>query len=161
MNDQLLRLYRFTLSACESLMADVAEEELWRQLPGGGNPPGWQLGHLAVVNSMALRMLGGEAALPGGWLESFGPGSQPVPDLAPAPGKDELLEQLRTTHAAVCDALGRVDLATLTEPNPIGLLAAALPTQGDLLAHILTTHAGMHLGHLSEWRRQMGRPPMF
>lgn len=161
MNDQLLTLYRLTLSVCESLMADIAEDELWRQLPGGGNPPGWQVGHLAVVNGMALRMLGEEALVPEGWLKRFGPGSPPLPDEDKRPGREELLEQLRATHAALCDAVGRVDLTTLSDPNPIAFLAGTLPTQGDLLAHILTTHAGMHAGHLSEWRRQRGREPLF
>jgi len=35
-----------------------------------------------------------------------------------------------------------------------------LPTRGDLLAHILTTHEATHLGQLSAWRRQLGFPPV-
>ncbi|MEO1498500.1 MAG: DinB family protein [Planctomycetota bacterium] len=167
MNEQLLTLYRFAIGMAESLVGDITDDELAHQPvvaegQGGVNPPGWILGHLAIVNDMALAMLGREKTLPTTWAYEFGPQSEPLPQRMEAyPSKDELMTALRDTHAAVCDAVSETDLATLTERNPIGPLAKTLPTQGDLLAHILTTHIAGHLGHLSNWRRQMGRPPLF
>lgn len=162
MNEQLLTLYRFTLGMCESLVRDIADDEMAHQPAEGVNPPGWILGHLAIVNDMALAMLGREKTLPTTWAYEFGPQSDPLPQRMEAyPTKDELMTALRKTHAGVCDVVAETDLAKLTDPNPISALAKTLPTQGDLLGHILTTHAAGHLGHLSSWRRQMGRAPLF
>lgn len=162
MNDQLLRLYDFTLGYVDSLLADVPEEEMATQPAAGVNPPAWIVGHLAVVNDWVGQRLGLEASLPEAWGAEFGPGSSALPASdAGYPSKDELLAALRSSHARVRQAVAGVDLATLTDPSPITQIAKALPTVGDLVAHCLSTHAAMHAGHLSNWRRQTGRPPMF
>lgn len=165
MDRQFTTLYRFTLAIVERLMEDVAEDQMAHQPSAGVNPPGWIVGHLAVVNDMALGLLGKELRLPAekreSWNAEFGPGSDPLPLNGSYPPKDELMAALRDTYAAVGDAIEGVDLAAMTDPNPIAPLAKGLPTTGDLLAHILTTHPAMHIGHLSNWRRQMGFPPLF
>ncbi|MEN0110797.1 MAG: DinB family protein [Planctomycetota bacterium] len=161
MNEQLRRLYDFTLGYIESLLADVPDEEMATQPRGGGNPPAWIVGHLAVVNDAVGKTLGLAPELPEAWGAEFGPGSSPAPasDVG-YPPKDELLTALRASHARVREAVSGVDLATLTDPNPIAQLRRGLPTVGDLVAHCLSTHAAMHAGHLSSWRRQTGRPPL-
>ncbi|TWT42950.1 DinB family protein [Botrimarina hoheduenensis] len=162
MNTELLTLYRFTLAMAESLMIDISEEEMAHQPAPGVNPPAWIIGHLAVVNEMALALMGHEKRLPAAWTIEFGPGSQPLPQQMEAyPPRAELLTALRETHAAVCLAVQDKDLGAMSAANPITPLAKSLPTQGDLLAHILTTHPASHLGHLSNWRRQRGRAPLF
>ncbi len=35
-------------------------------------------------------------------------------------------------------------------------LKPMLPTAREVIAHLMTTHIGIHLGQLSAWRRQMG-----
>lgn len=142
-------------------MADIAEEEMAHQPSAGVNPPAWILGHLAVVNDMALGMLGQPTLLPESWAGEFGPGSQPLPQNGAYPSKQELLDALQKGYAALAEVAANVDLDQLSGPHPIAPLLESLPTQGDLLAHVLTTHPAMHLGHLSNWRRQMGRPPLF
>lgn len=162
MNEQLITLYDFTLGVVERLMQDVGEDQLAHQPSGGVNPPGWIVGHLALVNEMALGMLGDdEKRLPEAWNAEFGPGSSPEPIAGAYPPKEELLTALRESHARVREAVKGVDLGALTDPNPIEPLRGGLPTVGDLLAHILSTHPAMHAGHLSNWRRQMGHPPLF
>lgn len=166
MNEQLITLYRFAIGAVERLMADVPDDQLARQVTGAdgqpcGNPPGWIVGHLALVNGMALEMLGAESPIPDGWAQEFGPGSAPTPVHGDYPPKEELLGSLRKTTDALAAAAAATDLATLTDTNPIEPLRASLPTTGDLLAHILSTHVAMHAGHLSSWRRQVGHAPLF
>lgn len=166
MDRQLATLYQFTLATVERLMQDVADDQLAHQPSPGINPPGWIVGHLVVVNEMALSLLGKKGLLPAekgaAWKAEFGPGSDPLPQQGEYPSKDELMTALRETYAAVGEAIEGVDAAAMTAPNPIAPLATAgLPTTGDLLAHILSTHPAMHLGHLSNWRRQMGFPPLF
>lgn len=159
----LLTLYGFTLAACERLMADIAPAEMERQPTPGVNPPAWILGHLAICTDFALQLLGQPMRLPRAWHEEFGPGSSPLPEKHAYPSRDELLTALREGHAAVATALAAADEKALAGPNPLAMpfLQQTLPTAGDLLAHLLSTHEAAHLGHLSNWRRQMGRPPLF
>jgi hypothetical protein len=160
---QFFTLYAFTLSLCERLMADIKQEEMELQPAAGINPPAWILGHLAICTDFALKLVGRPMRLPQSWHAEFGPGSSPLPANPPYPGRDELLAGLQAGHAAVVAELATVDPQTLAEPNPLPMpfLQKTLPTKGDLLAHLLTTHEAAHLGHLSNWRRQMGRPPLF
>lgn len=165
MNNQLATLYRFNLRLCESLMADITDDEMLHQHHPKGNPPAWILGHLAVVNDMLLNMLGQPTRCPDAWTPMFGPRSEPLPDREACPSRDELLTAVRegfqATAALLEDETAGIDPSAMTDANPIEPLRAALPTQGDLVRHILSTHASFHLGFLSSWRRQMGRPPLF
>ena len=163
MDPQLIRLYEFTLRFCESLMRDIAEDEIHIQPAPRVNTPAWLVGHLAICTDSALRLVGAPPRLPADWRDLFGPGTTPDGVGESCPSKDELMLALREGHAAVAEALPSVDAETLAGPNPLEspTLKKAFPTVADLLAHLLTTHEAMHLGHLSSWRRQMGRPPLF
>ncbi|QDV48039.1 hypothetical protein [Gimesia fumaroli] len=64
-------------------------------------------------------------------------------------------EMLRTLAA---DA----DTATMAEPHPVELLnGTAIETNGQLLAHMLTSHVGFHLAQLSSCRRERGIAALF
>jgi uncharacterized damage-inducible protein DinB len=163
MHREIVTLYGFTLAVCERLMADITEAEMAHQPTAGVNTPAWILGHLAICTDFALQLLGQPKRLPASWHEEFGQGSTPQPQKHPYPSREELLEGLRAGHAAVVAAIEKVDAETLAKPNPLNVpfLKENLPTCGDLLAHLMSTHEAAHLGHLSNWRRQMGRPPLF
>lgn len=164
MNNPLLTIYAFNLRVCESLMSDISQDEMLQQPSSGVNPPAWLLGHLALGTDYALKMMDQPMRLPNEWHEQFGPGSKPEALGDKTPKQEELLIALKDGHAAVAAALPEVAAERLAEPNPLTdlpFLVETLPTVGDLLAHLLTTHEAAHLGHLSNWRRQMGRPPLF
>lgn len=163
MNDPLLNLYAFTLGYCQRLLEDVDESEMQHQPTPGVNPPAWIVGHLALSTDFALGVMGEPKRLPDEWSEEFGPRSEPLSQGHPYPSKAELIIALKEGHAAVVAALPNVDPEKLSAPNPLPspMLRRAFPTAGDLLAHLMSTHESFHLGHLSNWRRQMGRPPLF
>lgn len=167
MNEQLITVYRFSLTMIQRLMQDVGEDQLAHQPPAagegpGGNPPGWIVGHLALVNDLMTAKLGGApVGLPESWAAEFGPGSSPEPIADGYPPKTELLAKLTETADAFVAQVEQTDLTQLTDPNPIEPLRKGLPTAGDLLAHVLSTHISFHTGQLSNWRRQMGFPPLF
>lgn len=163
MQGDLTTLFKFTQAMIHGLAKDIAEDELTHQPSAGVNPPAWLLGHLAISTDYALNLLGKEKRCPPEWHAEFGPGSQPLSQAHPYPTKAELLAAIDDGYAAVIAALPDADPAALAKPNPLPMefLQKTLPTTGDLLAHLLTTHASFHIGHLSNWRRQMGRPPLF
>ena len=163
MSTQLTTLYRFTLASCEALVADIPQEQLEHQPAPGVNPPAWILGHLAICTDLALTLMGQPKRLPQEWHAEFGPRSKPLSEHHPYPDREELLIALREGHEAVAAALLQVTPEQLEAPNPLQMpfLQRTLPTVGDLLAHLVSTHEAAHLGHLSNWRRQMGKPPLF
>lgn len=163
MSVQLTTLYRFTLNYCEALMADIPQDQMEQQPSPGVNPPAWILGHLAICTDSALTLMGQPKRLPEEWHAEFGPRTKPLSENHAYPDREELLIALREGHEAVSAALLQMTPEQLTAPNPLPMkfLRQSLPTVGDLLAHLVSTHEAAHLGHLSNWRRQMGKPPLF
>jgi hypothetical protein len=66
---------------------------------------------------------------------------------------------IKNGHERVSHAAEKVTAARLAERHPVDLafLRDSLPTVGDLLAHLMTTHPAAHLGQLSAWRRACGK----
>jgi len=162
MNEYFRKLYAFNHGYCQQLLEDIGEDEMLIQPAAGVNSPAWLLGHLALCTDFALGILGQEKRLPRPWMVDFGPKSSPTPGKRPFPGKPELWQAYSTGHDAVEQATrGEIAPEMLSAANPVDFLQSVLPTAGDLLAHLMTTHESSHLGHLSNWRRQMGRGPLF
>ncbi len=162
MNEYFRTLYAFNHGYCKNLLADIGEEEMLLQPAEGVNSPAWLLGHLALCTDFALGVLGQEKRLSAEWMTNFGPGSSPTPANQPFPEKQPLWDAYATGHEAVEEATrGPIAPEYLSAANPVEFLQPVLPTAGDLLAHLMTTHESSHLGHLSNWRRQMGRAPLF
>ncbi len=152
-------LYRMLLDYARRLVADLPEGRMTEQPAPGMNHPLWVLGHLAICTDYAAGILGDKTqACPDAWHREFGPSSIPVPDPPVRPTRDELWTALESGHARVEALLPRADPATLAEPHAIDFLRPAIRTNGELLAHLLTTHEAIHLGQLSTWRRAAGLP---
>ena len=159
MFDRELTLYAFNLWYGQALVADLHDEQLAEQPAQGCNHPAWVLGHLAAIADLGLQLLGKPLALSAEWHELFDPGSIPSPERSLYPSKTELVATYEAAHDRLVDAItAGTDPDRLARPNPISDLRRVLPTLGDLLAHILTTHESTHLGQLSAWRRQLGLP---
>ena len=154
-------LYAFLLGYVEKLVAEIADEDMTRQPTPGVNHPAWQLGHLSVVADSGCGLAGRPRVLRLSWHKQFGPGSTPDADRSLYPSKEELLTAYRAGHARLAEAVADATPETIDRPHPLEFLKPGLATVGDLLAHLLTTHEAMHVGHLSSWRRQMGLPHLF
>jgi hypothetical protein len=152
-----LTLYTFNLNYARSLASDIPESRFVEQPTPGGNTPLWIFGHLTISTDYALMLLGQPMATPKEWHRLFGPGSSPVPT-GPVPTKTELLATYEAGHARVAAAVPGATPEALSQPHTVEMdvLKRLLPTKGQLLAHLLTTHEAMHLGQLSAWRRQIG-----
>lgn len=151
-------LYSFVLHYAELLSADIDDARMADQPSPGVNHPAWVLGHLAICTDYAARLLGLPMACPKDWHRDFGPGSTPRTDRSSYPPKADLLAALTKGHERVAGAVGGVTAERLAERHSVELafLKEWLPTVGDLLTHLMTTHPATHLGQLSAWRRQMG-----
>lgn len=155
-----IRLYAFILDYCRLLVDDIAEADMAHQPLPKVNPPVWILGHLAISTDYAAMLLGLSKDCPEEWHRRFGPGSTPPRSDEPRPSKDKLMLAITNGHERVSHGVEKVTSARLAERHPVDLafLRDSLPTVGDLLAHLLTTHPAAHLGQLSAWRRACGKP---
>ena len=158
MDNHKLRLFANNLDYAQRLSADLSESDLRHQPAPGVNPPLWILGHLAICTDYGLELMGHAKRCPKSWHVVFGPGSQPDGAPTAVPTKAELMNHLVEGHAAMVGAFPEASPEIWTKPNPVDFLVSRLPTVGDLMAHLLTTHEAMHLGQFSAWRRVTGRP---
>lgn len=151
---------RFMIDYLERITSDMTPDDLQRG-NGSANPPGWILGHLAIVADYAGPLVQRPRQCPAAWHKAFGPGSSPNAGL-PQQTAAEWIQTIRQQYEGVLASLPQTEAAVLSEPHGVGLLAGTkIETKGQLLTHLLTTHLATHIGQLSAWRRSQGSPPLF
>lgn len=163
MYEREVTIYAFLLMYVQKLVNDINDTR-FAEIPSPGiNHPAWLLGHMAIATDYAAGLLGARIACPKAWHRLFGPGTQALPDRALYPSKSELMAALAAGHSRVVELIPSADPVALEQPHSVALgdIATLLPTKADLLAHLLTSHEASHLGHLSNWRRQLGMPYLF
>jgi hypothetical protein len=155
------KLNPFQRQYCRNLVADVDDAEMAAQPFTGANHPAWIIGHLVMTADSCLKMLGQSPTAGEPYATLFGRGSTPNSDRSLYPSKEELLAALDVAYDRVLAVVAEAPPEKLASPHGNKMLAKALPTVGELVAMLLTTHVAQHLGQLSAWRKAMGRPPMF
>ncbi len=161
MFERELTLYKFNRNYLRVLVADL-DESLMNVAPfSGANPPVWILGHLAISTDYAGRILGLHRACPKQWHAMFAPGTNPAALETPLPSKSELVEAFENGCRRVIEAMPDAKSEVLDAPHAIELLkTTVLKTNGDVLAHLMTTHESFHLAQLSACRRKAGNGPV-
>ncbi len=160
MTHDVAALCRFMLDYLEKITQDMTPEDLLSGT-GGANPPGWILGHLAIVADYAGPYLKLPRKCPAAWHKAFGPGSVPSCEM-PQQTVAEWMAAIRAGYEGVLTALPSVDATLVDQPHGLALLAGTkIETKGQLLTHIVTTHLASHVGQLAAWRRANGQAPLF
>lgn len=162
MFDQVKTVFMFNTQIAHMLLEDVSEEEMTAQPLEGMNHPAWLVGHLSIASDGMMKLLGGHAK----WGEAesalYGAKSTPLADASRYPSKERLMADYDAMRGRVVPALEAKladDPSAFDKSNPTDVLRPSLPTVGDMLVFMMTTHEAMHLGQLASWRRAMGRPP--
>jgi hypothetical protein len=160
MIDELLNSFRLTLDYLRRLVADVPDADLCRQPHGVVNHPAWVIGHLTY----SCQAMGGELGLapwlPAEWEAKYGTGSVPTSDRSAYPTKAELLAALADGEARLTRRFLELGDAGMEVPLPDERYRDIFPRVGHAVAHILTSHAAVHVGQVSVWRRVAGYPPL-
>lgn len=156
MLELILTAYARNLGLLRKLTADLDDAVLAEQPAPGMNHPAWIIGHLAWASDLGLQLMGRPGDLPADWPARFGMGSIPQADRAAYPEKSALLERLEAAHRGFAAGLPEVGPAALAAPLPEERIRTFLPTVGDALIHLATSHEGLHIGQLSAWRRARG-----
>ena len=155
----LLSRFAFQLSYVEGLVADIPDERMAEQPAPGMNSPAWILGHLTWAAESIPALLGLAPAPDERWVELYGKSSKPVADRSLYGSKADLLSALRNAHHRAAEAVPQATPEQMAAEMPVPDLRWFLPTIGDALVQILTSHEAMHIGQLSAWRRVVGLPP--
>lgn len=155
-------LYGFLLGNLKRMMADIDDAKLdWQPAPNAHSAV-WILAHLAIATDYVLMNLGQKGAVSKEWHKRFGPGSSELTAGEARPSKAELLSAIEAGHARVVEAVRNPDPALLAKPHPVKVLdGTPIVTVDHLIGHLMTTHAAVHMGQLSLWRRCAGYPPLF
>lgn len=140
------------------LVADLADADLADQPTPGATHPAWVLGHLAIAADFALALLGAAATSPPEWRALFGPGSPVLADRAAYPSKAELVAAVEAGQDRLLAAARAAPPELLSRPQPGPFYREDFATVGELVAHLMTTHASLHLGQIAAWRRARGLP---
>jgi hypothetical protein len=159
--EQEVTLYEFTLGHLKVIAADLDEAAMTVAPFEGANPPVWILGHLAICTDFAAQMLGLKPECPEPWHKQFAPGSQPSALQPPLPTKDELLSAIENGCRRVAAAAPSASSDVMAQEHPVQILKGTpIKTNGDLLAHLMSTHQAFHLAQLSACRRNAGKGPI-
>lgn len=160
MFDQDIKLNRFLLNYFDQIVADIPADRIAEPAQGGGHPPLWVLGHLAIVGEMGQAMLGGRMMHPE-WVEMFGPGSSDQVSEPTRFSKKEFVDCIRSGYPKLCAMLAAAPKEALDVPHGVELLSGThIETAADLQSHLLTSHFSFHLAQLSAWRRGAGKGPI-
>lgn len=142
-------------------MAKATPDDKFYEVPAkGGNHAAWNLGHIAVTDDLVRTSLGGgEPVLPTEWHEMFKGGSTCKPGAQGHPSREELLDGLARSRAAVVAWFGGLSESELMEPLSGGI--AQLAQDRTMLMGSLASHEAFHAGQISAARRVFGMPPLF
>ncbi len=145
------------MSAMTLEMAESIPEDQFHLLPtGGGNSPNWIMGHLCLGNGFGMQLLGQNPEILGLVGTAYGPGTTPTEDTSSLMSKSDLIAHFKSSRSDLVDAVNSADAATLAQPQQTQILTEKLPTIGDFVGHLLTTHLALHTGQMSAWRRSRG-----
>jgi len=158
--DTEVTLFRFLKNAFDATVADIPDDRIFERAPGGGHPPAWILGHLAICGELGEKLCGGDLQHPR-WLVLFGPGSSD--DITTGDySVGEFSQMITDSYERFIGLAQQADAAHLSLPHGVELLdGSPVATIHDLVAHLLSTHFSFHLAQLSGWRRAAGHPHLF
>ena len=138
-------------------MAHSIPDDQFHLLPsGGGNSPNWIMGHLCLGNGFGMQLLGHDPEILKLTGAAYGPGSTPTEDQSTLMSKSDLLTHFESSRIDLVTAIEKADPAVFAAPQQTSILTQQLPTVGDFVGHLLTTHVALHTGQLSAWRRSRG-----
>ena len=142
-------------------MAKATPDDKFYEVPAqGGNHAAWNLGHIAVTDDLVRSSLGGgEPVLSTEWHEMFKGGSTCKPGANGHPSREELLDGLARSRAAVVAWFNSLSESELIEPLSGGI--AQLAKDRIMLMGSFASHEAFHAGQMSAARRVFGMPPLF
>lgn len=156
MQSHLLHSFGFNRIYVHMLMKDVPDPRLAEQPEGIRNHGAWNLGHILYSLDFARQLAGIDPDPNPVPSELFSMGSTPSDDRSLYPSKQQLLDKLDAAHETMTPAIASMGASAQNVANPSEEFRQVMPTVGDALAFLTTSHYGLHLGELAVWRKAIG-----
>jgi uncharacterized damage-inducible protein DinB len=151
MVEQVALIYKLNNGVVSRTLDGLSDDEVWQSPPGGGNPIGWILGHVAEYRVGLLGLLG--CPLHTEWsARLFGRGSVRG-DRRAYPSRAAIESTWNATHRAMRDAFAAVTSEQLSAPATIEL--PGVRTLAEQIA-FGAFHESYHVGQMGYVRRQLG-----
>lgn len=128
---------------------------------GSANSPKWIVGHLALGMDFGLMLLGHPTKELEAMMPTYGPGSKGGTVGDDGRSQSELIAHFRRNGDLLRSKVLEADEEALMQKQETPFLAEELPTVGELLGHVFTTHIALHMGQLSQIRRESGLPSWY
>ena len=118
----------------------------------------WNVGHIATSESSFLPMTGGTSrAVPAGYKDLFGTGSEPKPSLDAYPDPDEVVDVFNNARQELIGHFKGLSGAQLTAPTEGDMMRQLCPTVAQIL-NFCVLHEATHAGQILVARRALGLP---
>ncbi|HEY7172458.1 MAG TPA: DinB family protein [Vicinamibacterales bacterium] len=151
MLQQISLIYKLNNGVVARTLDGLSDEVIWQSPPGGGNPIGWILGHVAEYRTVLLGVLG--SPLQTEWPARLFARGSVRGDRGVYPTRASIESTWTATHAAMRDAFAQVTPERLSAPATIEL--AGVRTLADQIA-FGAFHEAYHVGQMGYVRRQLG-----
>ena len=159
--DLLLQLNQIGPALTLALLEDLASVPLQTTGCSHGNSAHWMLGHILLSEAQVRFTADGTPIANQSLATLFAGGTQPDPSGTSYPPYDELLSQLKQSHAqtmAWIEALSEAELDQASQNVPPGF-ENVFGTWRQVIA-MRPLHWMNHRGQLADCRRAAGRAPL-
>ncbi|MFG0330365.1 MAG: DinB family protein [Phycisphaerales bacterium] len=156
MKKSVIDIFDFQRKYLDLLVSDIDDGAMCAQPSGFRNHPAWQLGHMALAIDNFGKLAGGDSCIDDEWRKTFGMNTNPDPDRAKYPSKDELLAKYDECRSNCRRALEEASESHLNARPAHEQTAEVFGTNGNAIVFGMLSHESMHLGQLAAWRRAKG-----
>jgi hypothetical protein len=151
MLQQISLIYKLNNGVVARTLDGLSDDDVWRSPPGGGNPIGWILGHVAEYRTVLLGLLG--CPLQTEWPARLFARGSVRGDRTTYPSRASIESTWNATHGAMRDAFSAITAEQLAAPTKTEL--PGVGTLADQLA-FGAFHESYHVGQMGYVRRQLG-----
>ncbi len=139
-----------TYDRLKRCLDDLTDDEARRVLAGKLTPITWQIGHLAVIDSIFVQRGGGSSTLPPRYADLFKVGTGGHADYPPL---SEVWTVFDGAHRALVKVAAEANYSTPVESRPYANI-------GEMFI-FACHHRGYHLGKITTLRALLGKPRLF
>ena len=150
------RQFALTHGVFDRTLADLTQAESLVSPQSAGNCINWVAGHVTVVRTAMLGLLGHEGTWPPDLRARYGKGSAGILETDTALDLAEIVRIYDETQAPLLEALSEVAPERLDDPAPMSPSGDPDETVGSLLA-ALAFHESYHVGQLGLLRRMQDK----
>lgn len=149
------RICKLMMDYIKDMTIDIPDKDFNKQVIPNSISPAWVLGHLCYETARTASWLDMEIEIDSKWSLYFSQGKSPL-DVPDEINKDILISEFHRILDEFLLKLNDIPMEVLNRTNPSKLLGEYFPRVHNDVSHTLTSHLGIHGGHIGMWRKVYG-----